>query len=479
MFLFTNQVEEKNLQKIEGSEIKERDSSNEEEKGLKVIGMYLADKVIQAHVMVNQVQRGLWSRNGSSIKNFISFLSCMPDGSEIIDADFALMQIASSFYYRHHSHNSQINFEEEEDHFIRLIFERFNMEDVQNSVKEQGTKEKANEVKWAEVEACLWFIMRVINDRNIIGCNVTDDAFNRVFRRGIIHALFVAPQTHSALIQGVLTTIQQKQAESILAVLDETILPQVANFIPTAGKFEVKPEIWKEYDPYYEFYTKSERDAAAVRWEQEQARQQGKSATTYSSKSLTIQTCEPQIRESLEFARRGIEGLLSSKELERKCIKFILDPTISNPALILSLHLLLLRFNLILKNQEINKNNNNKVVVVVEEEEEEELLIEGLVKCWEEETKFLELKDLILKIVNSVKSILQFQLQLEGQGEGEAGGEGEEGGGGEEKKNKKNDLIEKIEGFLVKCEKQKAEQEDAEKEAKFQEMKKEKTTKYP
>eukprot|EP01105_Mastigella_eilhardi_P008420 TRINITY_DN2041_c0_g1_i2.p1 TRINITY_DN2041_c0_g1~~TRINITY_DN2041_c0_g1_i2.p1 ORF type:complete len:1518 (+),score=333.19 TRINITY_DN2041_c0_g1_i2:101-4555(+) len=199
----------------------------------------LAEHPLRILVLLSQIRCGMWARNGEGVQQQAHFYRASINSYELcLSSDLFCLQVAALLCPASRVVSS----------FLRCFA-------LSACIAVHGQKRASPSAPGLEdserrlrlVEDCLWWLLAAACERDT--CDCMTDVLR--LRRCIVHALCVADLTYSQAA---------KAAPNALAKhpkYDE-VLHEVSNVIPATGmepeKYQLKPECWAEYDPYYTRY---------------------------------------------------------------------------------------------------------------------------------------------------------------------------------------------------------------------------------
>ena len=204
----------------------------------------LIETVMRTRVLASQVSGGMWRRNGTSLGHQIYLYHNVICRQEMYDRDIMLLQIVASLM------DSNI--------FLIHLLDKFKLLTwLKDDFEEKDEDVLKHTVYLAE--EYLHLILVLIAERHNPGIGkVTKD---EKIKKEIIQLLCIKPMEHSVLNKALLEGSSEESG--IEAVIDE-----VATFIkPTnepKGKFQLKPEYYSQYNPFFYHYTREEQSKSEV-----------------------------------------------------------------------------------------------------------------------------------------------------------------------------------------------------------------------
>ncbi|XP_059148021.1 E3 ubiquitin-protein ligase UBR2-like isoform X2 [Physella acuta] len=201
----------------------------------------LMEPGLRIQVLLAQSQAGMWRRNGYSLQNQVFFYSNLRCRQEMYDRDITMLQIAASLMPG--------------DEFLLQLLNKFNLLNwAKMEYDIPGGQEDSVRQTVTLAEEFLSLLIIVMEERYTPGVGMVTKKDS--IKREVIHLLCLAPMAHSKLTKSLNEDINH-----------ETGLDGVINEISTFkspqnggnGKFELKPELYKEYSPYFYHYYKAEQ----------------------------------------------------------------------------------------------------------------------------------------------------------------------------------------------------------------------------
>ncbi|XP_035225375.1 E3 ubiquitin-protein ligase UBR2-like [Stegodyphus dumicola] len=206
----------------------------------------LMELPLRTLVMLAQFRAGMWRRNGYSLLNQVYFYHNVRLRDEMYDRDILMLQIAASMI-------------ESNEFLIHLIYKY----GLINWAAENydGTNRKSEDDNIRQVltvaEEFLSLVLVIVSERFTPGLgNVTE---SEKIKKEIIQLLCIEPMPHSQLFK-----MLPKDPNDETGM--EYVVKEVAIFKkpqgPGTGKYELKPEYYKCFNPFYYHYTREEQSKA-------------------------------------------------------------------------------------------------------------------------------------------------------------------------------------------------------------------------
>ncbi|XP_063980844.1 E3 ubiquitin-protein ligase UBR2 isoform X2 [Diachasmimorpha longicaudata] len=211
----------------------------------KLSPVQLIEPVLRAQTMISQVHAGMWRRNGYSLLNQLYFHHNVRCRTEMLDCDIILLQVGASLI--------------ESNEFLIHVLHKYSL------LLWAYDNFETNALKYPEedsirqtinlVEEFLGLLITIVGERHVpgVGQVTADDRL----KKEIIQQLCIKPMSHSELNK---TLPDDVHHETGL----ERVINDVANFKKPSknsggkGLYELKPELYAEYNVFFYHYTKEE-----------------------------------------------------------------------------------------------------------------------------------------------------------------------------------------------------------------------------
>lgn len=206
----------------------------------------LMELPLRTLVMLAQFRAGMWRRNGYSLLNQVFFYHNVRLRDEMFDRDIMMLQIAASMI-------------ESNEYLIHLIYKYGLLTWASESY--DGTPRKSEDDNTRQVltvaEEFLGTVLTVVSERFTPGIGNITEA-ERI-KKEIIQLLCIEPMPHSQLFK-----MLPKDPNNETGM--EEVVNEVASFKKPqgsgTGKYELKPEFYKCFNPFYYHYTREEQSRA-------------------------------------------------------------------------------------------------------------------------------------------------------------------------------------------------------------------------
>ncbi|GIY02969.1 e3 ubiquitin-protein ligase UBR2 [Caerostris darwini] len=207
----------------------------------------LMELPLRTLVMLAQFRAGMWRRNGYSLLNQVYFYHNVRLRDEMFDRDIQMLQIAASMI-------------ESNEFLIHLIYKYGLLNWADEGF--DGATRKPEEDNIRQVltvaEEFLSLVLIILSERFTPFLGEVTEA--EKIKKEIIQLLCMEPMPHSQLHKLL------PRSDPNLDVALETIIKEVAAFKkangPGIGKYELKPEFYKCFNPFYYHYTREEQSKA-------------------------------------------------------------------------------------------------------------------------------------------------------------------------------------------------------------------------
>ncbi|XP_022649941.1 E3 ubiquitin-protein ligase UBR2-like isoform X1 [Varroa jacobsoni] len=208
----------------------------------------IMEQPLRLQVMVAQFRASMWRRNGYSLLNQVFFYTNFRLRTETFDRDIALLQYCAA---RLEPNELLIHFLNRFDllqWFSNLDYSLTNLE---------GTPDTSATL----CDDFLTLILYLIAERHLPGVGQVNET-ERV-KQEIIQLLCIEPFPHSQLVK----QVPARYDDSAMEIILEKVLREVAVFKRTAtvgsvGKYELKPEYYKFFNPFFYHYSREEQSKA-------------------------------------------------------------------------------------------------------------------------------------------------------------------------------------------------------------------------
>jgi len=216
--------------------------------GKKPTPVQLMELSLRTQVMIAQFRAGMWRRNGYSLVNQVYFYHNVRLRDEMYDRDILMLQIGAARsdpnQYLIHILNK----------FSLLFWAQDNYEGVNRKPEEDYVRQTIS-----LVEEFLGLILIIISERFVPG--VGKITLEERVKKEIIQWLSMEPMTHSELVKYL-----PKETNSYEFSIEQ-IMREVATFrrptpSSTTGKYELKPEYYNDFNPFFYHYTRQDQSCA-------------------------------------------------------------------------------------------------------------------------------------------------------------------------------------------------------------------------
>ncbi|BFZ11988.1 hypothetical protein BsWGS_15028 [Bradybaena similaris] len=201
----------------------------------------LMEPALRILVLLAQSQAGMWRRNGYSLQNQVFFYTNLRCRQEMYDRDIIMLQIAASLLPG-------------DDFMVQLLnkFNLLNWSKLEYDIP--GGQEDSVRQTVTLAEEFLSLLIILLEERYIPG--VGQVTKRDTVKREVIHLLCISPMAHSKLSKALNEDINRETG--LDCVVDEIAVFKKLQS-GAQGRFELKPEFYKDYSPYFYHYYKSEQ----------------------------------------------------------------------------------------------------------------------------------------------------------------------------------------------------------------------------
>ncbi|CAL1294338.1 unnamed protein product [Larinioides sclopetarius] len=206
----------------------------------------LMELPLRTLVMLAQFRAGMWRRNGYSLLNQVYFYHNVRLRDEMYDRDILMLQIAAAMI-------------ESNEFLIHLIYKYGLLNWADEGFDGSSRKPEEDNIRQVitVAEEFLSLVLIILSERYTPYLGQVSEA--EKVKKEIIQLLCMEPMPHSQLFK-----LLPKDPCSDIAV--ETVVNEVADFKkahgPGVGKYELKPEFYKCFNPFYYHYTREEQSKA-------------------------------------------------------------------------------------------------------------------------------------------------------------------------------------------------------------------------
>lgn len=256
----------------------------------------LMELPLRTLVMISQFRASMWRRNGFSLVNQIIFYHGASFREEMYDKDIIMMQYAGS----------QID----ADEYLIHLLNKFNlMFWIQENYELNQRRQEEDFIRQTStlVEEFLNLLLIIVSERHTLG--IGKITMEDKIKKEIIQWLCIEPCTHSDLIKNL--------SRTDLSVPIEDLINEVAVFKKhkdnQSGKYELKDEYYKEFNPFFYHYTRIDQCSA----EESQLKRKKQNNEEFIC-------CHPPVPPELTDQFKPLRNLLASKVFMH-LIKVILE----------------------------------------------------------------------------------------------------------------------------------------------------------
>ncbi|XP_066279397.1 E3 ubiquitin-protein ligase UBR2-like [Branchiostoma lanceolatum] len=225
------------------------------------IAMDLLEQPLKTLVMIAQVHAEMWKRNGYSLFHQVYYYHNVRCRSEMQDKDIIMLQVACAQMDPNQFLIALLNkfelmnwIEGDFDDFIRLFFYG-----RRRDVTEKGSSATDDLLRFTNslVEEFLNFLIIIIGERYVPGIGQVSS--EDMVKREVIHQLCISPMAHSDLSKALPENHKHETGmEAVIADVSTFKKPGVTGM----GRYELKPEFYKDYNPFFYHYTRADQSKA-------------------------------------------------------------------------------------------------------------------------------------------------------------------------------------------------------------------------
>lgn len=208
----------------------------------------LMELPLRTLVMIAQYHAGMWRRNGYSLVNQVYFYHNVRLREEMYDRDILMLQYVAALIPADEFLVHAIN-----KFGLFLVWSKDDYDTVTRKPEEDYLRQTIT-----LIEDFLYLLLVIVSERHTPGVGkVTND--DRI-KKEIIQWLCVEPSTHSDLLK-------MLPKDSCNEVVVENLINEVAEFKrpgpgQAGGKYEVRSECLKDFNPFFYHYTKQDQSTA-------------------------------------------------------------------------------------------------------------------------------------------------------------------------------------------------------------------------
>ncbi|KAL4237392.1 hypothetical protein ACF0H5_002110 [Mactra antiquata] len=206
----------------------------------------LIELPLRVQVMVAQSNANMWRRNGYALINQIFFYHNVKCRKEMYDRDIVMLQVGASMCPGN-------------DFILHLLYKFGLINWVREEYDVPSGQEDSLRQTILLAEEFLNLLVVILSERYMQGVGEVTRA--DIVKREVIHQLCISPLAHSELAKAL---PEDTNHETGL----EDVVKDVANFKKASmakgpqggkGKYELKPEFYSSYNPYFYHYTKGDK----------------------------------------------------------------------------------------------------------------------------------------------------------------------------------------------------------------------------
>uniref|UniRef100_W8AD24 E3 ubiquitin-protein ligase n=1 Tax=Ceratitis capitata TaxID=7213 RepID=W8AD24_CERCA len=202
----------------------------------------IIEPILCTQTMIAQVHAGMWRRNGYSLLHQLYFYRIVRCRSEMLDRDIIGLQIGAALI--------------ESNQYLIHILNKFNLiKWIQSDYEKELTAQAVeDDYMLSMIEEFLELLIVIIGERYVPGVsNVTEEDRTK---KEIIQLLCSKPYSHSELNRALPDTYNDTAVEDVIDSVAIFKKPQKSD---AKGVYELKEELYDEYNMYFYHYTKEEK----------------------------------------------------------------------------------------------------------------------------------------------------------------------------------------------------------------------------
>ncbi|UYV79674.1 UBR1 [Cordylochernes scorpioides] len=199
----------------------------------------LMELPLRTLVLASQFRAGMWHRNGYSLLNQVFFYQNVTLREQMFDVDILMVQLAASLL--------------ESNTFLIHLLSKYKLVPWVMEDPEEGP---GTNLVATLAEEFLTLILYVLSERYVPGVGrVTDERAK--LKKEIIQLLCIEPMPHSQLFKRLPKDINYETGM-------DHVINEVADFkqVKFKGRYELKPELYQEFNPYFYHYSREEQSKA-------------------------------------------------------------------------------------------------------------------------------------------------------------------------------------------------------------------------
>jgi len=211
--------------------------------------LLIASDIARSQSFIAQIHAGMWNRNGREVSGQPLLYKSPYCVEWFVDLDIFLLQLAAIAAGPHE--------------FEKLLCSHFECDtltdDTMKSVLQPIGDEKVSMMR-SLVETYLRLLISIVTERSRCGFSDVEN-----FRRRLIHRLALSDQPHSHLVQFVPrgSGFEARSARNPVHGVVDRVIEEIAYYTTPRemeqGKYSLREELWKEFDPFNAHYAHRER----------------------------------------------------------------------------------------------------------------------------------------------------------------------------------------------------------------------------
>lgn len=207
----------------------------------------LLELPLRTLVMIAQFRAGMWRRNGYSLVNQVYFYHNVRLRDEMFDRDILMLQYVAALI--------------DPNHYLIHLLNKFNLllwvQETYECVNRKPEEDYLRQTMTL-VEEFLSLVLIIVSERFTPG--VGKVSMEDKLKKEVVQWLCVEPLSHSDLLK-------MLPKDTVYDSVIESLISEVADFKrpgtnQVGGKYEVKPEQYKEFNPFFYHYTRQDQSSA-------------------------------------------------------------------------------------------------------------------------------------------------------------------------------------------------------------------------
>lgn len=219
----------------------------------------LMELPLRTQVMVAQFRAGMWRRNGYSLLNQIYFYHNVRLRNETYDRDITLLQAAAALL--------------ESNEFLIHVLNKYGLLAWASNTYDSTQDEANAQLTVTIAEEFLGLILTLVSERSLPGVGAVTETDR--LQREVVQLLCVEPLPHSQLVKLLprgSSPAREAQVEQVLQRVAHfrrdnraaavTSATSTADASASTSRYELRPEFYSEFNPFFYHYTREEQSKA-------------------------------------------------------------------------------------------------------------------------------------------------------------------------------------------------------------------------